>query len=290
MQFFCVRTQAIQQTHQALRQLEETRRGSCKPSRALRVASLYGHLQWRARGTGVVTFAVRELAAAWHLQPRLLRNDLADLQAMGWLSLSTGPHGTRAELHRQETSTPAPQRSIELMPPSDLVEQFAAIYNRHRPGSWPTYQPKGAVLLARLQRAIRYAGSAESLWKQSAAALSAMPAFWRDTYPKGRTGSDCIAALLSADRKAAGLGPEFWHVFTWGEDVCEHQIAPKADADLERARRLFLWDGHQWRGQGIEALKLQASEKQRLAELLEAEGKGPTGSAALQFQQPAELY
>lgn len=284
MQFFCVRTQAIQQTHQALLQLQGRRRGSSKPSRALRVASLYGHLQWRARPTGVVCFAIRELAEAWHLQPRLLRDDLADLQAMGWLSYSTGPQGTRAELHRQGSSTPAPQRSIELKAPSDLVEQFAAIYNRHRPGSWPAYQPKGAVLLPRLQRAIRYAGSPESLWERSAAALSEMPSFWRETYPNGRSGSDCIAALLSADRKAAGLGPEFWHVFTWGAGACGR------DADLERARRLFLWDGHQWRGQGIEALKLQAAEKQRLIERLEAEGQGPTGSAALQFQQPAEMY
>ena len=279
MQFFCVRTQAIQQTHQALLQLQGRRRGSSKPSRALRVASLYGHLQWRARETGVVSFAIRELAEAWHLQPRLLRDDLADLQAMGWLSYSTGPQGTRAQLHRQTEAVPA-QRTVT----SDLVEQFAAIYNRHRPGSWPAYQPKGAVLLPRLQRAIRYAGSAESFWQQSAAALSAMPGFWRDTYPKGRSGSDCIAALLSADRKAAGLGPEFWHVFTWGAGACGR------DADLERARRLFLWDGHQWRGQGIEALKLQAAEKQRLIERLEAEGHGPTGSAALQFQQPAEMY
>ena len=285
MQFFCVRTQAIQQTHQALLQLQGRRRGSSKPSRALRVASLFGHLQWRARPTGVVSFAIRELAEAWHLQPRLLRDDLADLQAMGWLSYSTGPQGTRAQLHRQTEAVPA-QRTVT----SDLVEQFAAIYNRHRPGSWPAYQPKGAVLLPRLQRAIRYAGSAESLWQQSAAALSAMPGFWRDTYPKGRSGSDCIAALLSADRKAAGLGPEFWHVFTWGAGACEHEPSPGGDPDLERARRLFLWDGHQWRGQGVEALKLQPSEKQRLIERLEAEGHGPTGSAALQFQQPAEMY
>jgi hypothetical protein len=285
MQFFCVRTEAIQRTHQALQQLEGKRSGSCNPSRALRVASLFGHLQWRSRPTGVVRLTVRELAAAWHLQPRLLREDLADLQALGWLNYSSGPFGTTVQLLVANPLEPQPQPPLELpsRPPSepdDLVEEFARIYNRHRPATWPAYQPRGSVLLSRLKRAIAYAESPEAFWRQSARALEAMPAFWRDTYPKGRSGSECIAALLSADRKAAGLGPEFWHVFCW---AAAQGAASAVEGELERARRLFVWDGHQWRGQGMEALKLEPKEKRRLAGLLEAQGEGIAGAAEAQF-------
>ena len=287
MQFFCVQTQAIQLTHRALQQLGERCQGSSNPSRALRVASLYGHLQWRAKGSGQVQFTVRELANAWHLQPRLLRHDLADLEALGWLQVRSGPWGTKAELNPPLPLNPSSGPVDEQAP--DLLETFALTYNRHRPRTWPPYQPRGSGLLSRLKRAVRSAGSAEVFWSRTAQALAGMPAFWRDVYPKNRSGRECIAALLSADRAAAGLGPEFWHVFCWGSEGPETKGA-SADDELERARRLFLWDGHRWRGQGMEALKLSASEKLALTQLLEAHGDGPSGAAEGQLSAPAELY
>ena len=136
-----------------------------------------------------------------------------------------------------------------------------------------------------------------------------MPEFWRDKYPQGRSGADCAMALLSADRKAAGLGAEFWHVFCWGNqgqtagasgsytgrllsgiggntpDVGSGHMAAIHHPDFVRAQQLLVWGDHAWRCQGMEAFDLPASEKQRLAELLEAAGLGEPGKAAEQFAQ-----
>jgi hypothetical protein len=57
--------------------------------------------------------------------------------------------------------------------------------------------------------------------------------------------------------------------------------------DFARARKLLVWGDHAWRCQGMEAFDLPASEKQRLAELLEAAGLGEPGHAATQFAQEA---
>ena len=118
-------------------------------------------------------------------------------------------------------------------------------------------------------------------------------------------------ALLSADRKAAGLGVEFWHVFCWGSqsqtagssvpytqrlsggiggntpEVGSCHLAAIHHPDFARARKLLVWGDHAWRCQGMEAFDLPASEKQRLAELLEAAGLGEPGHAATQFAQEA---
>jgi hypothetical protein len=56
--------------------------------------------------------------------------------------------------------------------------------------------------------------------------------------------------------------------------------------DLERARRLFLWDSGVWRGQGREALLLSQQQKRELALLLEASGEGIPGTAEQQFLDP----
>jgi len=98
MRFYAVSTEAIQHTHRALAQLDHRRRGSLQPARTMRVATLYGHLQCRARGTGEVQLLLGELAASWHLQPRLLREDLCDLQSLGWLRFRSGNRGTRITL------------------------------------------------------------------------------------------------------------------------------------------------------------------------------------------------
>ena len=74
MRFYATCTEVIQKIYSALQQLDQRRKGSINPSRAIRVATFYGHLQCRADGSGCVQLALRELATAWHLQPRLLRS------------------------------------------------------------------------------------------------------------------------------------------------------------------------------------------------------------------------
>ena len=329
MRFYAVCTEAIQLTHRALQQLDQGRRGSRLPSRALRVATLYGHLQTRANAAGEVRLTVRDLAAAWNLQPRLLRDDINDLQALGWLNYRCDWRGTVIRLNRPELpsrscepedallpvaaaagaespdapeplpapAVDAPEPASPSAPDQALMARFAEVYNQHKPQAWPAYSPRGTALAPRLRRAIRHAGGAETFWPQLARALRSMPEFWRVTYPQGRTGADCAAALLSADRKAAGLGVEFWHVVAWGADTPQsgggiggntaaggdNAAAAMHHPDYRRACRLLAWDGHTWLGVGMEAFALPAPEKQRLAELLEAAGFGTPGQAARQF-------
>ena len=340
MRFYAVCTEAIQLTNRALQQLDQSRRGSRQPSRALRVATLYGHLQTRTNASGEVRLALRDLAAAWNLQPRLLREDLSDLQALGWLNYRCDWRGTVIRLRQAvlpqgdgeqvAEQTPAePDEALRLAPmtpvpleepepsggvassqPDDgLIARFTETYNRYRPSSWPAYSPRGGALAARLRRAIRHAGNEEALLARLAQALGAMPEFWRTTYPQGRSGADCITALLSADRKAAGLGVEFWHLFSWGSQgqtpgsagtasqrtlagiggntaaVGTGCMAATLHPDHRRACELLAWDGHAWQGRGMAAAQLPASEKQHLAEVLEAAGFGKPGQAAEQFAQ-----
>ena len=324
MRFYAVCTEAIQLTHRALQQLDQGRRGSRQPSRALRVATLYGHLQTRADAAGDVRLALRDLAAAWNLQPRLLRDDISDLQALGWLSYRCDWRGTVIHLNRplpprsssEQTDAPLPvavavgtqspdspqsapaptpapaPEPVTSAPDQALMARFSEVYNLHKPQGWPLYSPRGTALAARLRRAIRHAGGPEAFWPLMAQALRAMPEFWRSTYPQGRSGADCAAALLSADRQAAGLGPDFWHVFSWSaadslagdrEGAAVGRAPEPQETDFRRACRLFAWGDHAWRGQGMEAFALPDSEKQRLTELLEAAGIGERGQAARQF-------
>ena len=353
MRFYAVRTEAIQLTQRALQQLDRQRLGSCQPGRALRVATLYGHLQCRADARGEVQLGLRELAAAWCLQRRLLRDDLRDLQALGWLSFCGGPQGTWIQLQQPHQTSLSPQLPAEqpVPPPAaqaaatcpeplatdiaiatepvsaraepsavvrakplhrQWIGRFAVVYNQHRPQTWPVYSPLGTALVARLERALFHAGGEEAFWLRLAAALQGMPEFWRTTYPKGRGGAECAAALLSAGRHAAGLGVEFWNVFSWGAQgsgplasasrdpllmagggadpagADQARMAAIDHPDFARARTLLVWGDHAWRCQGMEAFALPAAEKQRLAELLEAAGVGERGHAAKQFAPEPE--
>ena len=324
MRFYATRTEAIQRTYSALQQLDQRRKGSPNPSRAIRVATFYGHLQCRANAAGCVQLALRELASSWHLQPRLLREDLADLQALGWLNFRSDAFGTQVQLQAisdqptgelepaeqsrgdqatadQQSAEPQadepeaiqnkPEREITPTQ-NQLIAQFAALYNQHKPKSWPAYSPNGNSLAARLQRAIRHAGGQKAFDQVLIQALQAMPEFWRSVYPQGRTGGACVAALLSGDRSTTGLGVEFWHVFCWGATGSktassaagtQGSSSVESDPDFRRACRLFVWGDHAWRGQGMEAFELPDQEKQRLTELLEAAGLGSPGQAAKQF-------
>ena len=318
----------------------------------MRVATLFGHLQCRARGGTNVQVGCRQLAEAWHLHPREIRADLQDLETIGWLSYTSSTTGLCIRLHVPEgrldpghegtdleavDDSPAepipitpevPESAIAQLPvmaevvsepsaepkrapvQSPLIAQFAATYNQHKPQTWPAYKPTGNALAGPLQKAIRYTGGADAFWAVLMQALRRMPEFWRVTYPQGRHGADCAMALLSADRKAAGLGVEFWHVFCWGNQgqtagssgpytgrLCGgiggntpgvgQGVAPGTqESDLNKANRLLFWNRDHWHGRGIEAAKLARCEKQRLAELLEAQGEGIPGSAAEQFSQP----
>lgn len=57
----------------------------------------------------------------------------------------------------------------------------------------------------------------------------------------------------------------------------------EGESELQRARMLFAWDGHHWRGQGSAVLHLTQGEKLRLALRLEAAGYGEPGAAVAQY-------
>ena len=195
----------------------------------------------------------------------------------------------------------APVASSQL-----LLQRFAGLYNRHRPAEWPAYRPRSAALAGRLRRALTHAGGADRFWALLPLALAAVPPFWRTTYPQGRSGADCAAVLFSTDRGGAGLGVEFWHVFSWSQvqpapaipaagatalprpqPEHEHESESEPELCLAVAQRLLAWDGHHWRGQGVEALRLPPEQKRRYAELLEAAGYGVPGTAADQYGSPS---
>jgi len=369
LQFFAVHSEALATTHDAL-QRHASAHGLRPPvpTRALRIAQLFGHLQLRSAGRSSVVVALSELAATWRFQPRQLRQDLALLQALGWLSARGTTRGTvislsgpdpadraegppaqglpepeapraaRPESEASLTDLPAPvapraaqpEAAAQLVtatasrpatpvgspsPPEkpaapkaddsrDLLQRLAGLYNQHRPSTWPAYQPRGNGLGTKLRQALRQAGSADALADTLTAALQSMPPFWRTTYPQGRSGSECMAALFSTDRGCAGLGVEFWHLFSWAQAALECSADSGGDwsdpdtserpamaaghpgDELQRARRLFLWDSGVWRGQGREALLLSQQEKRELALLLEASGEGIPGTAEQQFLDP----
>ena len=273
LQFFAVHSEALATTHDAL-QRHASAHGlrSPGPTRALRIAQLYGHLQLRAAGRSSVVVALSELAATWRFQPRQLRQDLALLQGLGWLnargtsrgtviSLSgpepadradgdgrpaqgfsepaaphpakpespglrvgqldpAAPFAARPEPAAQPVPAPSPKPAPPVGSPSppetakapkadesrDLLQRLAGLYNQHRPSTWPAYQPRGNGLGTKLRQALRQAGSADALADTLTAALRAMPPFWRTTYPQGRSGSECMAALSAPTGAAPAWG------------------------------------------------------------------------------------
>ncbi|MEB3325767.1 MAG: hypothetical protein VKM17_10600 [Cyanobacteriota bacterium] len=360
LQFFAVHSEALAYTHDAL-QAHALAHGlrSPGPTRALRIAQLYGHLQLRAAGRTVFSLALCELATSWRLQPRQLRQDLALLQALGWLSATgtsrgtvinlleigvaqpqasesvgvpeptgppaqgllepTNPQGHKArsapvlpacsagQAQRASLTSPKTERTATPAEPSQpsrrhsselaLLKRLTDLYNLHKPPTWPAYHPRGHGLRGKVRQALKQAGGADALAASLIAALQAMPPFWRTTYPVSRSGAECMAALFATDRGSAGLGVEFWHLFTWAQAAASPPegtaepsatpgAAPAPELPLQRAQRLFLWDSGIWRGQGREALLLSPTEKRELALLLEANGQGIPGTAERQFADP----
>jgi len=105
------------------------------------------------------------------VQPRELRADLNDLQSLGWLSFTTDRHGTTIQLRepgeaeQPQEEKPASGAATEGMEPFQvkntaspdraLIHQFSAIYNLHRPSTWPSHEPSDSPSLGRLvQQAI----------------------------------------------------------------------------------------------------------------------------------------
>jgi hypothetical protein len=182
---------------------------------------------------------------------------------------------------------------------SSLLAGLLACFHRGCPAEWAA--PERLSLTrgrsARLRRALEHAGGSAALLARLELALAQVPPWFRRTYPLLPDGSrrpshqffDLLFRATGAERDA---GPEAWHLFAWSENSSalprpEAAASGSAtDPELERALALLAWDGHHWRGQGVEALQLSRGEKRRLAERLEAAGFGQPGAAARQYGEP----
>lgn len=147
------------------------------------------------------------------------------------------PENTEQRQEEQPASGAATQRvepfQVNNAASTDLalIHQFSAIYNLHRPSTWPSHEPSNSPTLGRLvQQAIDRVGDPEVFWSVLKQALKAMPAFWRTTYPQGRSGADCASALFRCDQGNEDLGWEFWHVFLWGEAALQNTFAARPQA------------------------------------------------------------
>ena len=222
MRFYATRTEAIQTTYSALLGLDQRRKGSINPSRAIRVATFYGHLQCRADASGCAQLALRELASAWHLQPRLLREDLADLQALGWLSFRADVYGTRVQLH-EVSEAPGDERKPE-QGSRDLPEQPKAGIRAEPVGD----SPEPEVLSTELN------GPEPSAEPERTPAMSQLISAFAEVYNQHKpeswpaykpTGAVLANRLRQAIRQAGGAEafeavliqalrgmPEFWRV------------------------------------------------------------------------------
>jgi len=207
--------------------------------------------------------------------------------------------------HEQVEGEPQGQtNAAEGSSPDTLLAGLLACFQRHCPAEWSAPQALSLTgsRRARLRRALEHAGGAPELLTRLERALAQVPPWFRLTYPQLPDGSrrpshQFFDLLFRAGAQDRDAGPEAWHLFAWSESppgppcTAEHRpeatgIGPAADPELERAMALLAWDGHHWRGQGVEALQLSRSEKRRLAERLEAAGYGQKGAAARQYAEP----
>jgi hypothetical protein len=183
-----------------------------------------------------------------------------------------------------------------------LLAQLLACFQRHCPPEWSTPQRLSLTggRRARLRRALEHAGGTQELLARLERALVQVPPWFRSTYPQLPDGSrrpshQFFDLLFRAAAHERDAGPEAWHLFAWSESPPSPARAgdPRPEAagsglaaELEQALALLAWDGHHWRGQGVEALQLSRSEKRRLAERLEEAGYGQKGTAARQYAEP----
>jgi hypothetical protein len=193
--------------------------------------------------------------------------------------------------------------------PAALLDRLLAVFQAAKPAEWPS--PSALTLSpgrkGKLQAALRYAGSADALLQRLQTALAHVPPWYRSTYPVRPDGSSRpshqffdLLFRATADEREGGL--EAWHLFAWSEAGARATEAPSGtdgtggtaqrhsapETDLERAKRLFRWNCHDWLMREVEAIRLPLSERRRLTALLEADGRGTPGAGAIQFADPPE--
>jgi hypothetical protein len=205
----------------------------------------------------------------------------------------------QAQKGAQDHEGPEAQDRSQDPSTGDLLADLLVCFKRGCPAEWAAPQRLSLTRgrSARLRRALEHAGGTAALMARLEQALAQVPPWFRRTYPLLPDGSrrpshqffDLLFRATGAERDA---GPEAWHLFAWSEST---QALPRPEAaasgsatnpELERALALLAWDGHHWRGQGVEALQLSRDEKRRLAERLEAAGYGQRGAAARQYGEP----
>ncbi|MFN9547740.1 MAG: hypothetical protein ACK6AD_11845, partial [Cyanobacteriota bacterium] len=213
-------------------------------------------------------------------------------------SASHGPGIAEPALSPHNEPTASPETSAALL------DRLLGAYRASKPAEWPS--PSALTLTpgrkGKLQAALRYAGGTDALVRRVEAALAHVPPWYRATYPVRPDGSRRPAHQFfdvlfraTGDEREGGL--EAWHVFSWSEAGSREPLAASGDrlgpsggsrgggltgsgapaetppeTDLERARRLFIWDTPSWRLRAIEAYELPMSERRRLIGLLEALG------------------
>jgi hypothetical protein len=176
-----------------------------------------------------------------------------------------------------------------------LLDRLLDAFRAAAPPEWPAPErlTPSRERRSRLRQALEHAGSLDALEARLRAALGAVPAWFRHTYPVRPDGSRRPAyqffdLLLRASAAERDCGVEAWHLFAWSEGA-RLQSRPHANEPLlERAQRLLRWDSdHQmWSCRGAEALRLPLAERRQLAQQLEAEGLGVAGTGARQFAEP----
>jgi hypothetical protein len=183
-----------------------------------------------------------------------------------------------------------------------LLDRLVAAFQETAPPEWPTPErlTPSRERRCRLRQALEHAGSAEALESRLRAALTAVPAWYRSTYPvrpdgERRPAYQFFDVLFRASAAERDCGVEAWHLFSWSEGGSA--AAPwgagarpggEPESDLQRARRLLEWESCRWCAIGIEGIGLPQEEKRRLACLLEERGFGIAGTAARQYGPPLE--
>ena len=210
---------------------------------------------------------------------------------------------------KAELAEPEAHASKTSAEPAALLDRLLAAFQAAKPAEWPS--PSALTLSpgrrGKLQAALRYAGSADALLQRLQTALAHVPPWYRSTYPVRPDGSRRpshqffdLLFRATGDEREGGL--EAWHLFAWSEAGAR---APEAswgtdgtggtaqghlaqESDLERAKRLFRWNCHDWLMREVEAIRLPLPERRRLTALLEADGRGTPGAGAIQFADPPE--
>lgn len=234
----------------------------------------------------------------------------AGFQAEPTVRSTDRPTGSPEPAAQKGPEPAASSTSGELT--ADLQDLLGA-FQTHCPAAWtaPQTLTPSAGRLAKLRVALAHAGGQHLLRQRLIQALAKVPPWFLSTYPQRPDGSrrpphHFFDLLFRAPGQERDCGPEAWHLFAWGQespakaDLSQQGIGPGKDQagatkssnqvedpELQRARRLFYWDTHNWCAVGIEALELSLNQKRQLTESLEQAGLGIAGTAARQYADNA---